>query len=186
MASKNVRNILRVPGRLVKSPTSLATAFPHGGTELGVVRDMVFKPGIKTTEIVAEEFGSTPIQSTYVGERAVFACVLRSYDNDMLSTVFPNTSAGSSTGDQIVNADVNTGNRAGYNWSGSACALLFSPKAVDRHPHILIYNAHPLVEETAALQMSIGEEFGLAVMFLAVPDSTGRLYTIGKRDDLSI
>jgi hypothetical protein len=34
--------------------------------------------------------------------------------------------------------------------------------------------------------MSIGEEFGLAVMFLAMPDGDGKDYEIGKRDDLTL
>jgi hypothetical protein len=93
VASKNVRNILRFPGRLCKTPTNLAAAFPHGGTELGVVRDMVFRPMVSTTPIHAEEFGRT-VEVIVTKESAVFACVLRSYDNDLLSDVFHNTGAG--------------------------------------------------------------------------------------------
>ena len=44
MSTPNARDVLHVPGRLVKNPTSLSLVFPHGGTALGIVRAIVFKP----------------------------------------------------------------------------------------------------------------------------------------------
>lgn len=187
MATANVNNILRVPGRLVKDPSALASAFPHGGTALGLTRDMEFRFGFKTSVVTGEEFGSSVVETIYAGEAVIFAAVLREFDNDALSAIFPNTTTGGS-GDEIIEYKPgdNTTNRPGTLLSTKAFKLLFSPRAVDAHPHILIYNAIPAVEEAAMLQASLGHEFGIAVAFHGTPDATGRTYQIGKRADLTL
>ena len=187
MAAPNVRNILRIPGRLVASPTSLSTDYPHGGTELGVCRDMEFRFGYQTSMVQAEEFGR-PIEYVYTGERSIFGAVLRTYDSAMIQRIFPNTAAGTSSGERVVNGRA-TGSgisRAGTLLSSLSLVLLFSPKEVDRHPSILIYNAIPAIEETSMLQLSLEEEFGLGIIFHCLPDSSGRDYSIGRREDLSL
>ncbi len=44
MGTTDVSQVLRVPGRLCINPTNLATAWPHGGTGLGVVGSSVLEP----------------------------------------------------------------------------------------------------------------------------------------------
>lgn len=187
MAAPSTSKIFRFPGRLIKSPTSLSAVAPYGGTELGIARNMVFRLGIKTTPSQAEELGRT-VAVTLVGEEAVLACVLRTYDNDAISTLFPNTTAPTLGRHRLIDGRASGSgiNRAGYNLAGKAVALLFVPKAVEEHPAILIYNAVPVIDEAAELQASIGAEFGIACMFKALPDSTGRDYSIGSLSDLTL
>ena len=75
MATARVRDILRIPGRLVINPTNLNSAFPHGGTELGLTRDAEMRFGITTSLVTAEEWGQAPVEAVYTGESAVFAAV---------------------------------------------------------------------------------------------------------------
>ena len=187
MSAPDIRKIFRFPGRLIKSPTNLSAASPYGGTQMGIARAMKFQTGYKVVRSDAEEFGRR-VAVTLAGEYAVLTCVLRTYDNDAISTLFPNTSAptlgrlrgidGRASGSGI--------SRAGTALDASAFKLLFVPLAIEEHPAILIYNAVPVIDEAAELQMSIGQEFGLACMFEATPDSSGRDYSVKALADLSL
>jgi hypothetical protein len=187
MSTATTRKVLRLPGRLCAGPTDLTTAFPHGGVALGITRDAEFRFNIDKHIITAEEWGNIPCEIIMGGESAVMGCVLREFDNDMIGKVFLNPSAGTSSGDQVIYSKTPAAtNKPGYRLSVKGFKLLFSPKAVDTHPHILMYNALPIVEESALVQASLAEELGIAVAFHAVPDSTGRVYAIGKREDLAL
>ena len=187
MATANPRNIRRFRGRIAWAPTSLTAAFPHGGTELGVIRDATFKPGFKYEEIRAEEYGNVPTEYVYDGSHGVFMAVLRGFDNDALSTIFPDTTTGSATGDQILRADVSGSvTLAGTLISTNSGILVVSPNSPETEEFLVLYNAMPMVEAQAQLQYKASEEVGMAVVFGASPDATGRQWNIGKRRDLSL
>lgn len=186
MVAPNVRNILRIPGRLVKDPTDLTAAYPHGGTELGIVRDLRWSPGIKTERLSPEEF-KTPVAALITDEEPVMACTLRTWDNDLLAAIFPNIQT-SQDGDVGLLGKVagSSHNRPGYDLGNKGFKLLFSPQAVDHHPHLLFYRAVPLFDDTVDLQLSIAEEFGMSLMFVGMPDAQGRTYAKDLRDNLSL
>jgi hypothetical protein len=183
MSAPNVNNIYRSPGRLVKNPTNLSAVYPHGGTELGVVRDMAFKANIKTANMVAEEFGR-PVEVLFMGEEAAFAGVLRTWDNDLMAALFYGTQT-DTHGDVGLVGNAKT-YRPGYPLTRKGIVLLFSPTAVDRQKHILIYNAVPVVDEAFEMKNSINEEFGCPFFFQAIPDAIGRTYSIDLRANLSL
>lgn len=185
MATPHAYNILRVPGRLIKNPTNLSTTSPYGGTELGVVRNVVFTPGIRTEKLIAEEWG-TPIGAIVASETPVLACALRSWDNDLIASIFPNVRTASS-GEVGVQGTVAAGvNRTGYDMEAKAFKLLFAPLAPQQHRAILIYNAIPLVDEQAQLDLSLGREFGIGLMFLATPNPNGYLYDMDWISNLTL
>ena len=188
MATGNPRNIRRFRGRLAWNPTDLTAAFPHGGTELGLVRDLIFRFGIETEEIRAEEWGNIPTEYVYKGSSAFLAAFLREFDNDAIGTIFPDAPKGSATGDQIIRG---AASGAGVTFGGVLLStvsgvLVVSPDSPERQEFLLLYNAFPMPEETAELQISAGAEVGMAVVFRACPDSTDRMWNIGKRRDLSL
>lgn len=186
MSAPYARDVLRIPGKLVKTPTNLSAAFPYGGTELGVVRDMAFQVGHKTDLPEAEEFKAIAAVLNS-GESPVFACVLRSWDNDMISTVWHNIQT--STHGQVGMVGKVSGSgitRAGANLTSRGIKLLFAPQADDIHPSILIYNAVPMLAESSELQLSIGREMGLALIFRGLPDSTGRTFVVDQRSNLTL
>lgn len=186
MATANVRSVMRVPGRLCINPTNIANDFPHGGTALGLTRDVEFRIGITTGIVTAEEWGNIPVEAIKTAEACVLACVLREWDDDAIGAMFVNTSI-SSAGDRSILSRVATdGVRAGALLSAKAAVVVFSPLAPDDHPMIIIRKGLPLVDETAMLQASLAEEFGIAVVWQGIPDSSERLYDIGKRGDLSL
>lgn len=186
MSAPLPRNILKIPGKLIKSPTNLSTTSPYGGTELGVCRDMAFDFGQTTDEPVAEEFKAA-VAVILQSERPVFGCVLRSWDNDMVSSIWHNTQT-STHGEVGILAKVSGSGvkRAGTNLGTRGFKLLFDAHASDRHPSILLYNAIPLPAESAELQLSIGKEMGIALMFRAIPDSSARVYVVDQRGNMSL
>ncbi len=186
MSTASTRGILRIPGRLCYGASlDLTAAFPHGGTAIGMCRDIVFHPGVKTLTDEAEEFGGVVTKAYFAGEKPFLSCVLRDFDNDWISTVFPNTSAGVVTGDRVISSKPgdDTENRAGTGIT--AIKLCVSPHSPNRHPFVVLMAAFPAVDETQELQFSLGEEVGLAGVFWAGVDTSGRDYFIGKGYDLN-
>lgn len=191
MGLPNVREALRVPGSFCINPVqgSLPSAFPHGGTGLGLVRDVECHLQVGTDEITAEEFGGTVTEVIYCGERVYFAAFLRAMDNDAIAAIFPNTSVGSvpsGSGDRRIDYNPVSGIRPGKKLSDLAVPLLFSPLDLERHHFVYFPKAIPRVEETALLQLSFAEEVGIAVAFVAIPASDGTVYRVRKREDLTL
>ncbi len=183
MAAPNLDNIYRSPGRLVANPTNLSAAYPHGGTELGIARDVRFEPHIGVRELMAEEFRH-PVEVITTGIRPILAGVMRTWDDAMMSTLFYGTQTDSG-GRVGLKYNVVT-NRAGYRLSQKAVVLLFSPTAVNMHKHVLIYNAVPVVDEAYAMKLSLKDELGIPFFFLGIPDSQGRTHAVDLRANLTL
>jgi hypothetical protein len=185
MATPVSRNVIRMPGRLIKDPTSLSSDTP-GGTELGIVRDIYWMPGLKVERLHAEEFGAK-IAAPVVEEHAIMACTLRSWDDSMISAVFRNVQTSQYNETGILGKVSGSGvNRAGYDMVNKGFKLFFLPDSPDYHRSLIFYNAVPVVDESLQLQLSISEEFGLSIMFEAFPDSRGWTYAFDMRDALTL
>jgi hypothetical protein len=189
MAAPSAQNIKRVPGTLVENPTNLAIAPPHGGTILGLTRSMIFKPGIRSTQVTAEELGGTAVEAYYTGENVVFTAILREFDPDAITAIFPRATVGAS-GDPMIEYQPDGSHQArpGMRLSTKAIKLLFVPKATDSHPYIIVYKALPAVEETLELMLAFNHELGVPVMFYGIPDdaSSRKVYQIGRKEDISL
>lgn len=159
MAAPSIGSVICVRGTL-----------SFNGTVLGLLRDMVFEPNPTSRRIYAEEWG-TNVDAVYTGDRPMFKGVLRYPDADAMSLI-PPAAAFSFAYNQ-------TTSRPGALLSTRAGVLLFTPTASTAHPGIKLYNALPMIDEAAAIQNSLGEEYGLAVAFLGTPDSQGRVYACG-------
>lgn len=183
--------IQRVPGQLILNPTDLTGSTPFGGTLLGSVRDMAFRIGNQAQFIIAEEWGGAVEEVILGKDEAKFACVFRSWDEDVLAAVIPHSSAGSVTGLRLIvnqpGKDDSSTTRPGRALSPSFGAkLCFAPRAADRHPFIVLYNAVPAVEASFELSLSIGLEFALGVVWHGAVDASARVYAIGRREDITL
>lgn len=173
MAVASSGSIIRVPGRL-----------SWNGTELGTCRGIRFNPRPHYRDIWAEELGAV-VDSFYVGEGpCTLGAIVRYPDSDMISTVAPKSLTGSAI-HWLFRPGGTTGNtRAGTSLYSRAGTLLFTPKASLNHPAIKFYNAVAQIAEDAELRMSMGEEYGLSVRFVGLPDSNGKVYDSGLLSDL--
>lgn len=185
MASPDPVNVRQIPARVCHSPTDLSTPFPHGGTALGNVRAIVFRPNIKVRTITAQEFGGAVVEAIAGGGAAVLALALRDFDADALALLFG--AAAGPAGGTLVTDDV-TGDsaRAGRLLSTRAKKLFVSPLAIDQDPGLYLPLAIPCVERTAALAWSWAEEYSTPALFLAVPDATGRTWRHALRGDITL
>lgn len=187
MATANVRNILKIPGRLIKDPTNLAAASPYGGTELGLASSILFKPRAKHVPITAEEFGGAVAEVLYGGDSCLLAATLRGLDNDAASAVFVDTATGSPSGDTVPRSRAATdATRAGIKLSANSLTLLFAPKAPLRQPAILIRDAIPVITEETEIALSQGAEFSVPVLFYGIPDGSNRSWEIAKLKDITL
>lgn len=187
MSAASSGSIIRVPGRLIANPTDLGTAEPYGGTYLGTCRDQELVPDPILRPIWNQVWGSYS-DVIYGGERVLFKAVVRYMDADMiLTTMFSAFSPGSSGSGFRFRPGGTTGNtRAGTALSGSSLKLMFAARAATAHPSVILYNAVPAMDEAARLQFSLGEEFGIAVAFWGTPDSSGRVYAVATRNNLTL
>lgn len=180
MATPDVRNVLKVPGYLVKNPTDLSAAFPHGGTALGLVRGIELRIVPRAREVTAEEWGGQRVATVYCGETAILAAVLRTWDAAMFPSVFPNAS--STTIDmKVASPSVAPGTVL------TPFKLLFSPVALTYHPFVYFREATGLPDAAAKLQLSLKDELGTAVVFRAQASTTGgSVYQVGGRSAITL
>lgn len=192
MALPDISQILKAPSKIAMGPVSLSTAFPHGGVALGLTQDIVFKPTRAYEMIHEESFGNEVVDVLDLGESVVIAASLRGYDEDAVAQIFPSTISGTVSGKKTVSypnpgADPNQDGtfRAGTLKSANGIKLIITPDDYVTYPAILIYNAVPLVEETAEIKFSY-EEGMIPMLFIATRDSQNRLYQWGRLEDLSL
>lgn len=192
MADHDLDDVLRVGGRLCINPTDKTQDFPHGGTALGVISDVVWKPIFKTEASLAadDKFAGSAQEHYFLGEDGILGVELRQWHNDVINTIFPNTTLGTSGLRIIGDADHSaTPFRPGRRLSGRAVKLLFSPDDQDNHPAVLFPKAVPMLEETAELNLVVIDEYRLLVLFHALWDTSTtppRLYRWGKLGDLTL
>lgn len=171
MASPNVVNIIRVPGRLIASPANLNSPPAYGGTQLGIHRDMEIRLGAQYYEVKAEEFGSVPVEVIYAGQTCEFRGVARGVDAAMIASLWP---SGAASDNPI------SGTKAGKLMSSSSLRLLFAPLDTVNHPFVLIYKAVPTIPEGFAMPFTRSEEIAFPFAFKGIPDSSGRVYAVGQ------
>lgn len=184
MAASAARRVVRAPGRLVQNPTSLAAAYPYGGTELGGTKGLLVRPFSGVYPITAWELGGDPIE--YLNRGAAWGCsgFLRGADDDAIAAIFPNSAAGAVTQHRVVSEPGSVA--AGHRLSDSSLKLLFVPRDPIRAPAWILYRAVPMLEEQAELEFSTEDEFGLPVVFMGIRDTSGRTIKWGRIEDLAL
>ena len=185
MSARDQTKIIRAPGRLFLNPTTISGSAPYGGTELGAVRKVAVRLRQRSHDVIGEEFDE-PVEFLKGGFRIVgLACLLRQYDNTVVSTVFPSTSTGASSGDKVID-DPGTARPA----LGSATSnkILFVPENATAHPSVILYRADATLEGEVELMHTIQEERALAVLFKALRDGStpARRGKMGKLADLAV
>ncbi len=181
----NVVNIIRVPCRLIANPVNLNGPPSYGGTPLGIHRDLEFVPEVKHYPIRAEEFGHVPIDILYCGQAAYLKGYSRGYDKDNALLLWPYDITGPS-GNAVLFDTPTTTTRAGLLLSSEGFKLLVAPLDNVNHPCILIYRAVPAIPDDLTIPFSRSVEFAYPFAFRGIPDSSGRVYSIGLMSDLSL
>jgi hypothetical protein len=188
VASADLNQCLAVPGALCINPTDLTLPFPHGGTALGEVymARAAFTSGY--FDVTAEEYGNRVVESVYSGENIAFGAILRQWDEAAVGAVFPNTATGAKSQRVSVKGweDAASPVRPGHLASSRSVKLLFTPTDSDRCRAVMLYRALPRVAEAVDLRFAINARQEIPVLFLAIPDATGRCWRIDFLRDLAV
>lgn len=183
MSEATAQDVIRNPGRLVAAPTDLTIAFPHGGMALGLHHTLRFRNNVIYREITDEAFGHATYEVLQCGEQAVLVGVTRGFDNDMMTKLFLNSAAGSSSGDRVVSYPGS--NPEGSKLSDDAFVLLFSPDD-SNNPGLLMYNAAPRLDIAQDVTFKLNREMGFGFSFALLRRTSGEVYDIGKLEDLTL
>lgn len=174
---------LRIPGRLCKDPTAIGT-YPHGGTDLGYVSGVTFAMGIISSPVIGEEKGGKIVDRVKAKGTPIIGCFLEGFNNEMVKAVFKETFTGGSTGAEGIRQTTTT--KSGRLGSDDAFKLLFSPRNTTDHPGIVLYNAIPLIELTAEINLNTEFDGGMFVFFEALENGSGKDFEMQLLADMSL
>jgi hypothetical protein len=171
--------LLRVPGRIVLSPTDLTQPFPYGGVSLGLVRDVVALPGKRVSRVREETMGVVVMGGVDLGEAWSIAAVVRAIEQGQAGT-FYRTEAGGASGEQGIVSNPLT--NAPGTWI-SASRVLFAP--LDELQQFFLYlpAAIAFPDEAARIRHAIGEEAGDPVVWWATPRPSDGLAALRKKKE---
>ena len=184
MATRDVRNIRRTPGKLIAGPTDLTAPPLYGGVELGVLKAQTFRPNAKVGWITAEEFADAHVDGIYAGFDGLFAGVMRTWDRELLTRVCYEVTPGSDGGTNLDYSATGDATRAGRLISEKAIKLLFVPFAPAHHEGLLLLEALPMLDSAYTIQLSKKFEWGLGVAWWAAPASDARTIQYRKLKDM--
>lgn len=180
MADPNAATFsLSVPGRLCAAPTSTTGAFPHGGTILGDVNELLFTPRPEVYGIDDESLGSEFTEYSLSCERALLQVELSGMTAAMLAKVLAHVTSGKGGGYGTSGDDSRRG-------SDSAFVLYFSPIYPASQFGLLMYSAVGAFQQTSRLRLRAGSSGGLLVAFLGLRHATKGVYDIDLPADLSV
>lgn len=178
MAAADDNKAYQASGRLAYGCSSLAAAWPHGGTGLGLVGGIFLSTPSLIASLPAEETNSAVKVLSLGGDLAVtFTC--RGWDNDALSVIFPNTATSNSH--RVVSFPASTIGVA----PTSLTNLVFTPNNPN-HPGFVLYSVAPVLEVNAQLYFSAYRYLEIPALMIAMPDGSDRLGKLGKFSELSL
>jgi hypothetical protein len=173
-----------VPGVFVAAPTDLTAPPSCGGTQLGILADVVLKIVTGRHLVQYEEFGC-PGEIIRTGEFWVIEAVLRGWDTDAVTKLFPGVYTGAvfgqTGGKQHPTAVRYPGKLAG----DDAFKLLFVPDNYYEHEAIFIPRCVMSFAEEVSAALDLVSERSFAVEFIGLPEAT-LLNQIGLLRDLTI
>ena len=140
------------------------------GTAIGVLHDIHLVPIQRLFPNTAEEYGGLTVEEYEMGRDWVLTGTARGKDADMLDAIFEASSGGS-----IAETLSNNKGKALSARSGS---LVFTPRDTALTGFTL-HRALPRVRETTRIPFSVHDRVSFAVVFCAIPDSSGDIITWG-------
>lgn len=181
MAAPDPGKAFLAGGKLSYGCTDLSTAYPHGGTALGMFGSIVLRVPSEHRLLIEEEHNA-PGAVQWLGGALILGGRLRTWgDDDALAAVMPNTSSSS--------------NGVTVQWPGSTVPtgapaavltnLVFTPINAE-HPHLVIYKAVALPDRDASLPLTAYRYLDLPVVFVATPNAAGNYGAMGPKADLSL
>lgn len=191
MSTSSALQAMYVPGRiscqLSGQTYNLATPYPHGGTALGLLRDVQIRRGEGRQVVIAEEFGQEVVDELYMYESWAMAFALRGMDEDAMGAVFPNTTTGSVTKNKVISYP-GSSIKSGDLRAASAVKVLFTPDDTENHNCVYFPNAIPGTSEVLSMDFVRSSELVIACVFRALrtTSAVGSMCQIARLKDISL
>ena len=192
MAAADALKALEVPGKLIIEVSGQAldvtAAYPYGGTDLGLVKDVAWRRDGPLDPVTAEEIGGGAppvgiVDQQYLGEAWFLAFALRTWDNDDWSAIFPNTDTGTLGGFTGLLGEGSI--LPGHTLAQLAVPILFVPEDVSNHPAVYLPLAIPEVAETLEVALAHSNEFLILAGFRWIFEATA-VPQVQLLEDLSL
>ena len=168
-------------GRLAYGCSNLATAWPHGGTGLGLIGDVFLFPQRQWKALDMEETNSAH-EVLWLGGNLVVAATMMGWDEDAAAFATPNTAT--------------TSSRTVIEWPGSDVTagaptttytnVVFTPHDTTNGKGFVIYKAAPVPDLNQELAFSAGRFLTVPFVLIALQDGSDRLGKMGRFSDLSL
>jgi hypothetical protein len=189
VGSATIQNAMDVPGRLAFGCTDLTAAWPHGGTGLGFMGTVFVDLDSPVYPVRAMEYGGEIVDEIAQGGNVMIRAVLRDDDPHAIEQAALNSAEGTVT--QMRGIEHPGSNAAGYFYSTRGTVVVFTPESVidgndDQHDMVVFFNALPRLQEAASIAMHARAERQYPIAFRGIRDSSGRIYQIKRRADLSL
>jgi len=182
MAAGNPARIIRAPGKLVVNPTDLTTAYPYGGTEVGLTKTVVVKPQGNSYLVSSEGRGEIS-DFLEADNRWVVGFYLRGFDDDALLLLHPDfAEVGEVTGHTSFRVPARA--VPGASALPRARKLLYVPDDPINTPALLVYRGIPDFENNSDISFQRKSEFGMAMAVECLRDEQNRILEIGRLADM--
>lgn len=165
--------------RVAYGCTDLTTAWPHGGTGLGLVGSVqVMPPAIYRPVLREEDNGSDVV--VFLGGPLIVGMRIEGWDNDALAGTHPSTTTVS--GDRVIQWP-GSGTQPGGQVSPLS-KLVVTPDDPTK-PGVIVYSAAPMIQLNEGMRLQAKSFLYVPVVFTGLPDGSGRLGAMGKFSRLS-
>lgn len=182
MAAGDASKRIRYPGKLCVNPTDFTTAFPHGGTALGLTDRCRLAPVTRTEGVLAEEYGLEETKRLFLGRQWRAFLYLRSHDADAFNQAFPSTFVGAST-DRGIREPGAYGH--GQDMLDRAAVFAYTPNDPTQGIGWVLYSAVIDLEATAEIQFRVASEGSFPVVIRGYRTSANRMIEIGHPGDFT-
>lgn len=183
---KNSTRVIRAPGTVIASPTSLTAGAngEYGGSIIGTTRAVALAPLGTPYHVECEGLGG--LSDILNGDsRYAVNLFLRGWDQSAVAKLL---AGGYSAGSVTKNAVwVAPGTKTpGGTALGTALVWLIVPDDTHNHPALIVRAGIPDFADGAELAFQSGEEFGLNMSIECVRNSSGKILDLGHLADLSL
>ena len=166
--------ILHVGGQLYYNPTNLATE-SGWGTMIGytVKENASYSINFETVEITSEDSGTYPIQSIFIGCKAILYANITSWNATVCKLLFPSLSGGTSGTLITIPGSLKTGTD-----NFTSDKILFVPEDSTRHPALYFKNIAPQLIKSSVVKYMHSDQTIFPFACLAKDFQQGKLSEI--------
>lgn len=182
MATEDLAQVFRVPVRLAYAPTQagLLAAFPHGGTALGAITDVVLSQVLAERIVTAWELGRA-VGMLRGLELWRLACALEQDDPDAIALLFTTASASAGySGARTIQAT-----SPGYVAATALSPIVVSPLD-PRHRGAILHAPIAEVGPPRRLELAHGRRCEIAMQFLCGVDAAGKAISIDRLEHITL